>query len=246
MIQEDFKKKIRTLELEENERIMSETEICEHYGVSRITAVKALNNLAEEGYIKRIPGKGSFVNYNIVEMHASKYYSFTEEMIRRGLSPSTKQIERKIVSIGEAENAQELMERLLLGENDEVFFVKRVRFLDGVFTAIDMSYIPLILLSIKEKKEMLDSDYRYIDAIDTKIRKLRNTPTRAQETFSIEPLSKEDAVFFNTAAKTPVMKIARTTYSNDEIIEYNIHLCYGTRFHYRIEIKNVEHPPRLL
>lgn len=43
-------------------RLPSEKELAELYHVSRITSQKALNMLAENGYILRLPGKGSFVN----------------------------------------------------------------------------------------------------------------------------------------------------------------------------------------
>jgi GntR family transcriptional regulator, arabinose operon transcriptional repressor len=44
------------------DRVPSEKELCERFGVSRITAQKALELLAEEGAISRFPGKGSFVS----------------------------------------------------------------------------------------------------------------------------------------------------------------------------------------
>jgi DNA-binding LacI/PurR family transcriptional regulator len=42
-------------------KIPSERELCEEYGVSRITSKRALELLADQGYISRFPGKGSFV-----------------------------------------------------------------------------------------------------------------------------------------------------------------------------------------
>jgi len=43
-------------------KIPTEYALMQKYGVSRITAQKALNTLEESGYITRHPGKGSFVN----------------------------------------------------------------------------------------------------------------------------------------------------------------------------------------
>jgi len=42
-------------------RVPTEKELSEEYSVSRITSKKALDKLAEQGIINRIPGKGSFV-----------------------------------------------------------------------------------------------------------------------------------------------------------------------------------------
>lgn len=246
MIQEDFKRKIRSWELRENQRIMSEAEICRHYGVSRITAVRALNNLAEEAYIKRIPGKGSFVNYHVVELNASKYYSFTEEAMRWGMTPASKTLDQKTIKASQANNADELMDNLFITGEDEVFYIKRVRYADDVVIAVDMSYIPLKRLNESGKKELAGRDFHFIDSVDAKIRMMRNVPTRVNEVFSVAYLSKEDSAYFNVAVNTPVIKIARTTCSNEEILEFHIFLCEGTKFNYNVDLKNVENPSQML
>jgi DNA-binding LacI/PurR family transcriptional regulator len=53
---------INSGKLPEGSRIPSEKELCRTYKVSRITSKHALELLAEQGYITRYPGKGSFVN----------------------------------------------------------------------------------------------------------------------------------------------------------------------------------------
>ena len=61
-IQNDLIDKIQAGEYRAGDRIPSEKEIAEQYGVSRITAVKALTELSLNGYIHRVQGKGSFAN----------------------------------------------------------------------------------------------------------------------------------------------------------------------------------------
>ena len=46
----------------QGDRLPSESDLCESFSVSRITSKKSLEMLADNGYIKRIPGKGSFVD----------------------------------------------------------------------------------------------------------------------------------------------------------------------------------------
>lgn len=43
-------------------QIPSENEFAEQFGVSRITVRQALNQLQLEGYIFKVPGKGTFVS----------------------------------------------------------------------------------------------------------------------------------------------------------------------------------------
>ena len=53
--------RIRSGELAGGERLPSEGEAAEQFGVSRITSKRALQMLAAEGLITRVPGRGSFV-----------------------------------------------------------------------------------------------------------------------------------------------------------------------------------------
>lgn len=61
----DFKDKISAHEYKAGDKLPSEKEIGEIYGVSRITAKKAMEMLSEKSYIVRQPGRGSFVNERI-------------------------------------------------------------------------------------------------------------------------------------------------------------------------------------
>lgn len=60
-IQEYYKSLISSKKLSEHEKIPTEREIMEMFNVSRITVANALAALAKEGWIYRIPGKGTFV-----------------------------------------------------------------------------------------------------------------------------------------------------------------------------------------
>ncbi|REJ12770.1 MAG: GntR family transcriptional regulator [Paenibacillaceae bacterium] len=64
-IQDHFKQLILKGELKENDKIPSEKELMEQFDVSRITVANALIQLAKDGWIYRIPGRGSFVSGHI-------------------------------------------------------------------------------------------------------------------------------------------------------------------------------------
>lgn len=61
-IQDYFKDRIASGQLKVSDKIPSEKELMEQFGVSRITVANALIQLAKEGWIYRIPGRGSFVS----------------------------------------------------------------------------------------------------------------------------------------------------------------------------------------
>ncbi|MBO0996032.1 GntR family transcriptional regulator [Bacillus sp. SD088] len=60
-IYDELCKKIINKQYQEGDRVPSEKELAELYEVSRITSKKALELLANDGLIVRLPGKGSFV-----------------------------------------------------------------------------------------------------------------------------------------------------------------------------------------
>jgi len=61
MIYNDLVNKIKTGEYKAGDRIPSEKELAEEFNVSRITSKKALEMMAEEELITRMPGRDSFV-----------------------------------------------------------------------------------------------------------------------------------------------------------------------------------------
>ena len=104
--------------------IPSESQLCEMYDVSRITIRRALKELEYSGYVKRVQGKGTFVNANhrdLIEDDPSKELS---DLI------SYKVIECKNI----AANA-EVARKLNIGEYQEVLYIKRLRYRDGVAEA---------------------------------------------------------------------------------------------------------------
>ncbi|MBP3965601.1 GntR family transcriptional regulator [Paenibacillus lignilyticus] len=67
-IQNYFKDLIITRKLVEDDKIPTEKDLMDQFEVSRITVVNALAELAKDGWIYRIPGRGSFIK-GIPETH---------------------------------------------------------------------------------------------------------------------------------------------------------------------------------
>ena len=66
----------------------SERELCELFGVSRMTVRQAVDTLVVDGVLKRHQGKGTFVASPKVDLQL-RLTSFTEEMQRRGPGAAT-------------------------------------------------------------------------------------------------------------------------------------------------------------
>ena len=76
--------RISTGELRPNDRVPSENEIVEAQSVSRMTANRAMRELNDEGYVKRIAGRGTFVSDFRSQSHVLEVQNIADEIAGRG------------------------------------------------------------------------------------------------------------------------------------------------------------------
>lgn len=67
----------------ETDRVPSENELVSEFGVSRMTANRALRELTEEGYLTRVPGVGTFVAEQRANSHPLEVRNVADEIHAR-------------------------------------------------------------------------------------------------------------------------------------------------------------------
>ena len=132
---------IESGKLAPGDRVLSEREIMDSFEVSRNTALQAIDELQRNGLVSRIQGKGTFVTEHKVSYGLQRLSSFTEEMQRKGVTPSA-----KVLSLRLEHPTQLLCNRLKLHEEDWAFRLERLRLGDGQPMAHQVSYIPAYLV----------------------------------------------------------------------------------------------------
>jgi GntR family transcriptional regulator len=157
-LEEYIKRQIENGILQEEAIIPSEREYAETFQISRMTVRQAINNLVSLGYLMRQKGRGTFVNKKKVEQELQGMTSFTEDMLSRGMKPSSSLLSFQIIP---AENKIAL--GLRIDENKSVYKIKRIRLADGAPMALETAYIPVeIVPGLTEENSNL-SLYQYIE-----------------------------------------------------------------------------------
>jgi GntR family transcriptional regulator len=115
----------------------SDAQLCEEFGVSRMTARNAVQRLTHEGLVTRVPGRGTFVAEPLARRRAESLVRFSAEMRRRGRRPSSRLLVRRLREPTPAER-----EQLRLREGEHVVAVVRVRLADDQPVAVESATIP--------------------------------------------------------------------------------------------------------
>ncbi|HTS15216.1 MAG TPA: GntR family transcriptional regulator [Candidatus Sulfotelmatobacter sp.] len=145
MTQTSWTPRYRTIELalrarlpsmRPGDRLPSDTDLCREFGVSRMTARNAMQRLAEDGLVERIPGLGSFVTEAPSHRYADRLMAFTHEMRRLGRVPSSRLLTREIRSATDREASD-----LQIRPADPVVLVRRLRRVDGMPIAIETAVL---------------------------------------------------------------------------------------------------------
>jgi GntR family transcriptional regulator len=115
----------------------AESELAARYGVSRMTARQAVQNLAQEGLVERRRGAGTFVARQPLHRHEAALMSFTEDMRRRGLEASSRLIDASLTLAPQAD-----IDALRLPTGARIVTVSRIRLADGTALAIENAALP--------------------------------------------------------------------------------------------------------
>lgn len=225
-LQRRLKDGIETGRLAPNSSLPPEREIAEITDLSRVTVRKAIQELVRQGLVEQRQGSGSFVSGSVarVEQSLTHLTSFSEDMAQRGMSTSSRWLERGLFVPSAEESAV-----LGLGETDEVARIYRLREADGRPMALERAALPLDILP--NPLEVTTSLYDVLD-------RLGRRPVRAVQKISAINLEQREASYLGVAEGAAGLRIERVSYlANDRPAELTQSLYRGDAYEFVAELR---------
>ena len=160
-IYKDLKEKIESGDYAYQDLLPSENTMVSIYNCSRNTIRRALSELTEQGYVQPLHGKGVRVIYQPIDQAAftiGGIESFKESAIRNHRKRHT-----EVLQFAEITADERLAAKTGFPVGSELYYLQRVRFLDGIALILDINMFLKSLVPNLTKEIAENSIYEYIE-----------------------------------------------------------------------------------
>lgn len=229
-LEEAIKIRIENGEWNPGDMIQSEREFAEKHKISRMTVRQAINNLVNDGYLYRKKGKGTFVAMKKFEQKLPVLTSFSEDMKARGMKPSSRLIQFKVVPA-----SNEIAGELQIPVHGPVYEIQRVRLADGIPMSLETTAIPARLIQGLTEEHAKGSLYEYIE------KELSSPIHQAKQVIEASAARQPESDHLGIKKGSPILFIQRTTYLSDGTAIESVRSAYrGDRYKYMIEMNRIQ------
>lgn len=209
-------KYIKQNNLKDNDKIQSENQLAEKFGVSRNVVRTAFSHLRSQGYIYSIKGRGFFVQKAmkpLIFKHSSEI-GFSEI-----LGKSSSEYDNKLISWTKQKAKAFEITKFGLDENENVYHLKTLRIIKDIKFAICYSSIP------EKYVKNLESHFENYQSINKIFMDNYGYNHPSCDSITIEAAipTPEDIKYLNNAENVPILNVA-CTFSTEStgVLEYFI------------------------
>ena len=195
--------------------IPTEDELCDMFEISRTTVRHALQELVNEGYLKREKGKGTTIIPPKIERDLSLMYaSFNDSVNSLGLNPKT-----DVLSFETIVASSSIAETLQLKSGDGLLKLIRLRSVDGKPALIATTYIPADIYGLHS---LLDEDLSSNSLYDTLNTKYNQVITSIKRTIEIRLAGEWEAKYLKVKVGSPLQYVETIAKNSEKIpIEFS-------------------------
>ena len=156
-IANEIEKFIETHDLQQGHKLPVLETLIAQFGVSKSTITKSLDLLEKKGVVFQVRGSGIFVR-----RHKRKGYIslLSNQGFKKDLEEY--QITSKVIKLEVVKPKQEIMENLNIGQDHDVYYVKRVRYINGETLCVEESYFNKEIINYLNKEIVSETIFHYI------------------------------------------------------------------------------------
>ena len=215
-----LRQSIENGQFNKGEKLPSENELVQRFGISRITATAALEELVKARLAYRQRGRGTFVAQPFLS-DFSFFSSFTEDMRERGLEPSSRLVSRRVVKPD-----QEIIEKLRMSVDADYYCLKRVRLANNAPVVYQSAFLPV---GMYPDLEGTDFEKQYLYEVMRKTYGYK--PTWGEAIVEAGAATSEEADFLDIKNGAPVLIIWHLTLDDRFVVlEYVRSVYRSDRF----------------
>lgn len=233
----DLKRRIETGEFPFQQLLPSEAKLCEHYDCSRNTVRRAITELANQGYLQSMHGKGVAVIHQ--PMRQSIYSlgqieSFQETIARESADIRT-QVAHFACIVTDAATAT----LTSLPEGREVWYIHRIRSFDGKARIVDHNYFLKDAVPGLDIEKAGGSIYEYIE------KTLKMGIVTTKRMITVERATPLDEKYLDLDGANCVAVVSNHTFNDDGVMfEYTQSRHSPDRFIFHDQAKRLKRAPR--
>jgi GntR family transcriptional regulator len=210
--------------------IPSERQLSVDLGVSRLTVRAALDDLVRDGYLVRRRGSGTFVREPKIAQELTMT-SFSEEMRRRGLTPSSKTLSLKTTLAG-----ANLGRALHVSPSEKIVVAKRLRLADAEPMAIETLHVRESLVPGLTPKDLEEGSFYELLS-----ERFGITIVGGLQTIEPTVTNEEESSALGVPLHSPAFQFERTTRSEEgDIVEFVRSIYRGDRYRLVTELSRRE------
>jgi GntR family transcriptional regulator len=219
---------IREGKYETSERLPSERELCERFGVSRMTARQAIKELERDGLVFSRVGKGTFINNGIIDQQLSNLTGFSQDIRNRGARPSSQVLTATLLP---ATLPLSVILKIMLGA--EVVALSRLRLSNGMPLCIETAHIPHHLCP-----NLLQNDFSQESLYQVFERDYGHRLLRAEQTMEAGLAEPGELELLQMVHPAAVLRIERLTYNQqDVLLEYVTSTYRGDLYKFHLTLQ---------
>lgn len=210
IIYEYLKNKIKN-DLQCNDKIPSENELCSLFSLTRTTVRQGINKLKNEGLIFSKQGSGYFVSPLKINYTLCRKTTFSNEIIKLGKTPNIKILEMQTVTPNDF-----ILEKFNMKESQSILKITLIRMADNTPILLGYSYLNTTLLP------NIDLKIASTTSFTKTFEEYGLEPIRNHSEIEIIPSDEEYMQLLQIQNNLPLIKIASrsTDAKSGQIIEY--------------------------